>query len=225
MPLGIPSVETKARTARIWLTAWLVSGKPWTFVATYVAIEIPPSVMYATLVYLLPTRVYGFVVRTSSTESMTSAELAQKNVAMIASPRCGFLGLKPLTIQGLLCVGDCGSWLIHVSNVMPPELGGGGGGAGGGGCGGGGGGGGGAGGGGAGAVPGLSSSAPASQVLGELGELKAHVHCGSTLPPPASTAYRASAFSGDVSDDCATIANGGFGGGSRPTNAFAIVTP
>src|SRR5205807_6132773 len=54
--------------------------------------------MYSTSVYLLPTRVYGLVVRTSTTESMilVLVEPTQKNVATIASPRCGLVGLNPL---------------------------------------------------------------------------------------------------------------------------------
>src|SRR6266550_3108289 len=72
------------------------SGKFCTLVATYVAIDKPPDVTYWTRAYGFPTRVYGFVVRTSVTESMMFFEPAQKNVATTASPTCGFVGLNPL---------------------------------------------------------------------------------------------------------------------------------
>src|SRR6267378_4571649 len=74
----------------------LGSGKFCTFVATYVAIEYPPAVTYSTSVYLLPTRLYGVVVKTSSTESIMLVDPSQKKVAIMASPWCGFVGLKPL---------------------------------------------------------------------------------------------------------------------------------
>src|SRR6266576_1579920 len=72
------------------------SGKFCTLVATYVAIDKLPDVTYWTRAYGFPTRVYGFVVRTSVTESMMFFEPAQKNVATTASPTCGFVGLNPL---------------------------------------------------------------------------------------------------------------------------------
>ena len=61
----------------LWPGSILGSGKFCTFAATYVAIEYPPAVTYSTSVYLLPTGVYGLVVRTSTTESMMLAEPTQ----------------------------------------------------------------------------------------------------------------------------------------------------
>src|SRR5437762_233539 len=68
--------------------------------------------------YRLPTGEYGLVVTTSVTESMMFVEPAQKNVAMIASPTCGLVGLNPLmsTVPLSLRVPFC--W----SSAMPPAV-------------------------------------------------------------------------------------------------------
>ena len=87
-----------AATARVLSPAGseLASGKFWTLMATYVAMDIPPAVTYSTRRYLLPTRGNPGWARQSVTESMTFVDPFQTNVATIASPWCGFVGLKPL---------------------------------------------------------------------------------------------------------------------------------
>src|SRR5438128_4234438 len=98
IPPSVTESERLARTASTVLWSRFGSGKFCTLVATYVAIEMPPAVTYSTKWYVLPTGVYGLVVRTSVTESMifVVVEPTQKKVATIASPRCGFVGLNPL---------------------------------------------------------------------------------------------------------------------------------
>src|SRR6266700_2145044 len=97
-PPSVTDCDRSARTARMlsWAGALKPSGKPCTFVATYVAIEMPPDVTYSTSVYVLPTRGYPGNVSTSVTESMMLVEPSQKKVATIASPWWGFVLLNPL---------------------------------------------------------------------------------------------------------------------------------
>ena len=97
-PPSITDCDRSARTARMlsWAGLLYPSGKPCTFVATYVAIEMPPDVTYSTSVYVLPTRGYPGNVSTSVTESMMLVEPSQKKVATIASPWWGLVLLNPL---------------------------------------------------------------------------------------------------------------------------------
>src|SRR6266550_4232845 len=101
-----PSTTGTARfacTARIWSPTGSVtpSGKFCTFVARYVAIETSPSDTNSTSVYVLPTGVCSVLANRSVTEVMMFVCVVvgsiQKNVARIASPTCGFVGLKPFT--------------------------------------------------------------------------------------------------------------------------------
>src|SRR5207245_11715564 len=89
IPASCTDVERFARTARTTpLVGSFGSGKFCTFVATYVAIEMPPDVTYSTRLYLLPTGVSeGAVVRTSVTESTLLAEPCRTRGAALASPR------------------------------------------------------------------------------------------------------------------------------------------
>src|SRR6266487_2486627 len=80
----------------------------------------------------------------------------------------------------------------------------------------------GAGGGGGGTTAGLSPTTVASQVRGEPGELKNHVHWGSTVPAVARRAYSPSNFI-DASPVVAICVKPE--GPARPTTPFDIVTP
>src|SRR5881396_2648236 len=90
-------------------------------------------------------------------------------------------------------------WTVNASRVA-----GAGGGGGGGGC----------------ATAGLSPTTVASQVRGEPGELKNHVHCGSTVPAVARWAYSPSTFI-DVSLVVVMFVKPV--GPARPTTPFDIV--
>src|ERR1700704_1504433 len=52
----VTEAERFARTTRMLSPPVYPSGKFCTFVATYVAIEMPPAVVYSTSLYVLPTR-------------------------------------------------------------------------------------------------------------------------------------------------------------------------
>jgi hypothetical protein len=70
IPPSVTGADRYAPTASIRDGSVPASGKFCTFVATYVAIEVPPAVTYWTRWYVFPTGVYGLLVRTSTTESM-----------------------------------------------------------------------------------------------------------------------------------------------------------
>src|SRR5207249_380701 len=117
-----------ALTARICPGLVPASGKFWTFVARYVAIEMVPSLTKSTSWYLLPTGVYGMLVSTSVTESMMlpvrpPGAPNQKTVARMASPRWGLVGLKPLiTNVPLPHVPLCWSnWMGSPAAATAPE--------------------------------------------------------------------------------------------------------
>src|SRR3989442_10362123 len=90
-------------------------GKFCTFVATYVAIEIPLALAAATCVYVLPTGVLGTLARKSVTDVIIPGGPTQKKVAMIASPVCGFVELNPLTSSNPLSLRVPLNW----SSAMP----------------------------------------------------------------------------------------------------------
>src|SRR6267143_1862105 len=112
----VTEAERFARTTRMLSPPVYPSGKFCTFVATYVAIETPPAVTYSTSVYVLPTGVALTSVRRSVTDVMMLLEPTQKNVAMIASPWWGFVGLNPLMS---IVVPFSFSVLFHWSRAMP----------------------------------------------------------------------------------------------------------
>ena len=120
IPPSVTGCESFALTARIespWTGSVYGSGKPWAFVATYVAIEMPPAWKYSTRLYVLPTRWKPLGrVSQSVTESIMLVEPSQKNVTTIASPRCGFVGLNPLMSTVPFSCSVPFSWL----RTMPP---------------------------------------------------------------------------------------------------------
>src|SRR3989475_11198894 len=120
IPPSVTGCESFALTARIespWTGSVYGSGKPWAFVATYVAIEMPPAWKYSTRLYVLPTR-WKPAGRSSHsvTEWIILVEPSQKNDTTIASPWCGFVGLNPLMSTVPFSCSVPFSWL----RTMPP---------------------------------------------------------------------------------------------------------
>src|SRR5436189_738739 len=95
----LTTCDRSASTARMLSCegALYPSGKPCAFVATYVAMEIPPALVKSTSRYVFPTRGKPGMVITSITEStMFGPVPSQNTVATIASPLWGLVFLNPL---------------------------------------------------------------------------------------------------------------------------------
>src|SRR5438128_4966290 len=116
-PPSATGTERVARIARICSPVGLYRplGKFCTFVATYVAIETPLALADVTSVYVLPTGVLGTLARKSVTDVMIPGGPIQKNVAIIASPVWGLVGLNPLTSSNPLSL----RVPFHWSSAMP----------------------------------------------------------------------------------------------------------
>ncbi len=72
------------------------------FVATYVAIEMPPADTCSTKWNVLPSGVRAALVWKSLTDVMVAGPV-QTNVATIASPMCGLVGLNPFAMVPTFC--------------------------------------------------------------------------------------------------------------------------